>query len=805
MNTPHGAPVLTAREGDRLRAVVARVPASHANALNSAAVVLARRGLPIDAALAFERALDADPRHATALENLRRLAQTGTLDRDRVAALAARVAADVDDVDAALALGRWHARLGRPAEARPVLLALVRRRPDQLAALRELAIVEQACGDTAAAVAWLERAIAVAADEPALHVQLGELCYRSGRPEAARTALERAVALAPDHAWAHHMLAFVLGDLGEPGPARDAAHRALALDPTLARVEPALTLEPRRARGLANPARTGQGAGAAHLQLALAYRNAGFHEQALASLMAARSAGAPVADVAGATIAVHVQRGDWAAALAVCDEQLVQAPRDVAAHASRAALLLRIGDAGAACAAAADALALDPAHGAALLAHAVACALLGDTAVALATAQRARGSARLEAAARANAAWLLRQIGRAAPALEGFRRVTETQPQNVRAWIGMGVALMDLRRPAEALAALEQAVALDTGGGDAAHHLALALTQCGRWQDGMVAMQRAIAADVDFAPFRYEVVLDPDVPDVVLEIPAGELRPLHDAEALLREAERTPGPVAAVQAEARRAAFTGGVRAVAAATTPHGAWVALRRGATPPAPRTPTGAMRPVEVVRGTPALGGVGRASSAPRAGIGAPIEDETALRARLARDPDVAATRVALARLLAADGRVVEAEAQLRCALELVPTWREAARTLAELLVDAERADEALDVLARPVRADPDDAGLLVATSEALLALGRDTQAVTALARAARLAPEHAGVRTLRGWLALRDGRPVEAQAHWQVAASQPVDMRWVARARRALAEHEGASDVAALALEQFTGGAG
>ncbi|MCU0626178.1 MAG: tetratricopeptide repeat protein [Gemmatimonadaceae bacterium] len=829
-HTPLATPALIARDADTLRAIAVRVPVTHANAQNSCGVLLARRGLHAEAAACFERALDADPRHPTAADNLRRLATLGTVDADRVATLTTRLRGDGEDVEAALALGRWHARMGRPAEARPVLATLVKRRPDDLATLRELAVVEHACGDVNAALAWLERALAVAGDDAALHAQLGELLYRSGRPDAARAALERATTLAPEVAWPHHMLAFVLGDLGEMDRAQASARHALSLDPALARVEAALTLEPRPTRG-AGAARAGGGA-SAHVQLANAYRNTGYHDQALAELAAARTAGAPLEEVLTATIAVHALRGDWDAALASCDERIAAAPDAAGPRASRAALLLRRGDAHAAHTAAGEALALDAAHGAALLAMGVACALLGDTAAALATAQRARGQARLEAAARCNSAWLLRQIGRSAPALEGFRRVTELQPHNVRAWIGMGVALMDLRRPTEAIAALEQAASLEVDGGDAAHHLALALSQCGRWREGLAAMKRAVASESDFAPFRYEVVLDPDVSDLVLEIPAGDLLPTTDAAERLQAVSRTPGGMPAVSVEAHRAAFTGAARLAATHGTPHTAWVALRRGTTPPLARTPTGAQPqqpPLELVlaparRST----GIHRAVVTHRSGVQVPVGawreappemperrvrdqlplppagDEGELRAMLARDPDLAAARVRLAAVLRRDGRDAEAEAHLAHALDVVPTFRDASRALSELYVDTGRPADALQVLVRPLRADPTDAGLLVASSEALLADRRDEAALAALTRATQLAPDHPGVRTLRGWLAMRDGRMRDAVLHWEVAASAPFDARWSWRARRALAEHESRHDVPAAPLAHFTAGA-
>jgi tetratricopeptide (TPR) repeat protein len=796
-------PVVSIREADRLRTIARRVPSGNAGAQNNCGVMLARHGLAHEAAACFERALDVDARMSLAAQNLQQLAARTAVDAERVKLLTDALRLHPHDASTALALGKWHARLGRAADAAAVLGELLDRSPDDLTALREIALVEQALGYPDRASAWLERALAIAPDDVGLHSLAGEILYRRGKTDAAKRALDRALELDESAAWPQHLLAFVLGDMGQLEAAQGAAQRALQLDPSLARVDMNLTLDARPARA-ATPTAS-ENDGRAHLNLGIAYRNTGYFDQALGEFETALNRGEPAAQVHHAIAETRMIRGEWAlAAASYGDAAAVQQGIPVP-HVARAAMLLRHGDLVESRVAVNAALLCDADNGSACLVLGVIESLDQRPAEALSAFQRVRGAARLELAARLNAAWVMRQLGRHAECLEGFRRVTEADPENSRAWIGVGVAFSDLRRLNEASSAFERAAALDPESADAAYHLAFTLSQLGRYQDGVRAMKRAMVLDTEFAPFRFLLTLDPELPDVALEIVAndatsgdamalmmlsGAQKPMVTAEQRVVLTAQTPvNPLHAALPQ-----LTDGV----ARRTPLGAWVALRRGGTPishpsvtqrvtrstpviPITRVTAGAMPAVAIQH---------RETASVR--VVAPVtvrSAESALRTALARDGDLAQVRVGLAALLRDDGRVQEAEAELLRALDSVPTFHDAARSLAELRVDLGRPSDAMQALVRPLRANPRDADLLVALAEALLALGREEQALSAISRGAAAAPDHPGVRTLQGFMALRAGRESEAMQHWRVAADVASDDRWCTRARTALAEHDDA----------------
>jgi len=813
-------PVLSIREADRLRAIAKRVPVGNAGAQNNCGVMLARRGLSHEAGACFERALDVDARMSLASQNLQQMAARTTVDTERVQRLTDRLAEAPHDAQTALALGKWHARLGRPADAARVLGALLDRTPDDLIALREMALVEQALGYPDRASAWLDRALGLEPEDVSMHALAGEILYRRGKTEAARKALERALEIDESAAWPQHLLAFVLGDMGELDAAQAAAQRALQLDPALARVDMNLTLDPRPLKPVTRPSIGSEGR--AHLNLGIAYRNTGYLDQALTEFETALTRGESASHVHTAVAETRLMRAEWAhAARAYADAALAQ-PGVAAPLVAQAAMLVRNGDLADARSVLEQALACDGEHGSTLLVYGVVEALEHHPVEAIAAFQRVRGIPRVELAARLNAAWVMRQLGRHAECLEGFRRVTEADPQNVRAWIGVGVAFGELRRLHEACSAFERAVTLAPECADAAYHHAFTLSQLGRYQDGVRAMKRAMTFEDEFAPFRFLMVLEPELPDVVLEVIAndavsgdamalmmlsGAPRPIVTSEHSVVLTDRVPvnpmrDAVPTVEQSERK-------------RTPLGAWVALRRGGTPVSHtgvnhrvprRTPvqpfqraTGAMTPV-IGADDPARRetlGVGTFTGAPVtssmmtvSGTGSGRSAETALRMALAGDPDLAQVRVGLAALLREDGRVQDAEQELLRALESVPTFHDAARALAELRVDMGRPSDAMQALVRPLRANPRDADLLVALAEALLALGREEQAQSAISRGAAVAPDHPGVRTLHGFMALRGGRAAEAVQHWRIAAANAVDDRWSSRARLALAEHDGSA---------------
>lgn len=804
--TPQSLPVVSIREADRLRAIARRVPAANAGAQNNCGVMLARHGLTHEAAACFEQALDVDARMSLAAQNLQQLAARTSVDAERVAQLSDKLRQRPHDVTTALALGKWHARLGRPGDAAAVLGELLDRSPDDLTALREIALVEQALGYPDRASAWLDRALALAPEDVSLHALAGEIMYRRGKPEAARRSLERALQIDESAAWPQHLLAFVLGDMGQLEAAQAAAQRALQLDPNLARVDMNLTLDARPVKPVTRTASGNEGR--AHLTLGIAYRNTGYFDQALGEFETALNRGEPASQVHTAVAETRLLREQWALAAAAYGDAAAAEPGVAAPLVAKAAMLLRGGDPAGARAPIEAALALDGDAGSVHLVLGVIESLDQRPVEALSAFQRVRGSSRVELAARLNAAWIMRQLGRHAECLEGFRRVTEADPENARAWIGVGVAFAELRRLHEACSAFERAASLAPESADAAYHLAFTLSQLGRYQDGVRAMKRAMTFDTEFAPFRFLLVLEPEVPDVTLEVVAndgvsgdsmalmmlsGAQRPMTTSEHSVVLTDHTP--VHPMRAAAPTATERERKR------TPLGAWVALRRGGTPvshtgvhhrvprrtpvaPIARVTGAAMPPVAVLqRNVASVQAGAQASLAPVVVRSA----ESALRTALAGDPDLAQVRVGLAALLRDDGRVQDAEAELLRALESVPTFHDAARALAELRVDLGRPSDAMQALVRPLRANPRDADLLVALAEALLALGREEQAMSAISRGAAVAPDHPGVRTLQGFMALRAGRAAEALQHWRVAASVASDDRWCTRARIALAEHD------------------
>lgn len=808
---PQTVPILSIREADRLRAVARRVPALHAGAQNNCGVMLARRGLAHEAAACFERALDVDARMSLAAQNLQQLAARTPVDAERVQRLDEMLRVSPHDTDTALALGKWHARLGRPDAAAMVLSALLDHTPDDLTALREMALVEQALGYPDRASAWLDRALGIAPDDVALHALAGEILYRRGKTDAAKRALEHALSIDESAAWPQHLLAFVLGDMGDLTGAQAAAQRALQLDPNLARVDMNLTLEARQTKPVARINRESEGR--AHLNLGIAYRNTGYLDQALTAFETALSRGEPVAQVFTAIAETHLLREQWALAGDAYGEAAAALPGDPVPLVARAAMLVRHGELANAREAVQQAISCGGEIDSAFLILGIIESLENHGSDALHAFQRVRGTARVELAARLNAAWVMRQLGRHAECLEGFRRVTEADPENPRAWIGVGVAFGELRRLHEACSAFERAVALAPESADAAYHLAFTLSQLGRYQDGVRAMKRAMSFEREFAAFRFLMVLEPELPELVLDVAAndavngdamalmmlsGASRPNQTSEHSVVISTRTPaGPmrdaVPSPSDSAKR-------------STPLGAWVALRRGGTPvsqsgvnvrvarhtpvlPFMRVTAPAVSPVaaapEVTRRVPVVTQT-HAPLAPAVARSA----ESALRLALTGDPDLAQIRVGLATILREDGRVQEAEEELIRALESVPTFHDAARALAELRVDMGRPSDAMQALVRPLRANPRDADLLVALAEALLALGREEQALSAIARGAAVASDHAGVRTLQGLMALRSGRDAEAIQHWRVASGSTIDDRWSMRARLALAEHDDAA---------------
>jgi hypothetical protein len=113
--------------------------------------------------------------------------------------------------------------LGNDLEAKAAYLEILRRNPDHLGALRNLAQMLAPTGFRGAARLLLERAVARHPADLASQVNLAILLFQCGELQGARARFELALRLAPDSPQAHSGMSLVLDRLGDATAA--AAHR----------------------------------------------------------------------------------------------------------------------------------------------------------------------------------------------------------------------------------------------------------------------------------------------------------------------------------------------------------------------------------------------------------------------------------------------------------------------------------------------------------------------------------------------------------------------------------------------------
>lgn len=172
-----------------------------------------------DALQHFDRAVVANPRYAPALAGrAEAFLATGEME-DAVQSIEAALAASPDDPALAplrarlevlrfrtqqvdIASARKLAESGRLDEARTAYQAALEASPDSPFLLRELADVERRAGNIPAALAHVEKAIALEPDEPRNHVLLSQLLEAQGEYAKAADELSTALTLQPDEALA---------------------------------------------------------------------------------------------------------------------------------------------------------------------------------------------------------------------------------------------------------------------------------------------------------------------------------------------------------------------------------------------------------------------------------------------------------------------------------------------------------------------------------------------------------------------------------------------------------------------------
>ena len=213
----------------------------------------------------FGRAVDLDPKSATALSNLgRAFTALGRLD-DAIAAcreaiqlqpdlaeahnqlgVAFGAAARLEEAVAAFKkavklrpgyavahnnLGIALRTMGRLDDAAAAYRRAIRIQPDYIEAINDLGNILETLGRSDEAIAAFRQAILAAPGDADLHNNLGIALREKGRIEEAVDAYSRAIALDPLHADAHHNLGNALGQLGRLDDAQAACSRALEINP----------------------------------------------------------------------------------------------------------------------------------------------------------------------------------------------------------------------------------------------------------------------------------------------------------------------------------------------------------------------------------------------------------------------------------------------------------------------------------------------------------------------------------------------------------------------------------------------
>ena len=130
-----------------------------------------------------------------------------------------------------IATGNAAEDAGRLPEARAAYERAVALAPQLPAAHLNLGIALEALGDAASARASYERVLAMEADHPFGAYNLGKLEFLQGRPGPAEALLRRALARKPDFPQAWTVLANVLESQGRPDAAADAIAEAVRLQP----------------------------------------------------------------------------------------------------------------------------------------------------------------------------------------------------------------------------------------------------------------------------------------------------------------------------------------------------------------------------------------------------------------------------------------------------------------------------------------------------------------------------------------------------------------------------------------------
>ena len=506
-------------ERDRavLRGFASRVDPNDAGAHNNLGVLYYHKGMLDEAVAAFTRALAIDAQMTTAERNLHiAWRDTGLFDRE-VAALERLLEEDDSDDDARRRLADALLLAGEAGRAIPHYEYIVAASPRNAHALGQLARACKKLGELEAAHRWVQRALDASADDDQLRLLHADLSYHRGLSDDALETLRELATRRPDDADVQYLLGFVLGDLGHNAEGAEAAKRALRLNPSLGRAEANLSLDRRGARAtpvfapapVAEPEPAPVAGGAlAHFNLGLAFRQKGYHAQALKEYELALEHGEDRALAMQAMAEVHLLRQDTGSAITLY-EQLVKENADspklwnergVAFHQSgRAADALDSYE---------RAVALDARYALALNNLGVARFHAGRDDLAVEAFRNALTVEPTFVKARLNLALLLLKRKELTLCLEAYRQVLRLEAEHPVAWNGVGLVLSAMRQFEDARNAFGRAIDARPDYAEAHYNLSFTLSNLGDFNGALRETKRALELDPYYVAQKFELAID---------------------------------------------------------------------------------------------------------------------------------------------------------------------------------------------------------------------------------------------------------------------------------------------------------
>jgi len=341
-------------------------------------------------------------------------------------------------VEQALQTALVHHQAGRRAEAEAIYREVLAEFPDHAGALHLLGVLAGQAGSTDSAIELIGRAVAIKADVPQYHSNLGEFYCRAGQWDRAIGSLSRAIELKPDLAVAHGNLGNALKAAGRRNEAIAAYRRAIALKGDDAAVQS---------------------------NLGVVLQQEGHWDEAIAAYRRAIALEPALAEASynlGTTLRLLGQLDD---AITAFSRAVALRPDFAEAHGNLGRALL-------------DAGRIDEAVDA---------------------LRRAIEAERDDPLAYYQLGNALRQKGQDEAAIAAYRRAIELKPDHALAHNNLGVALEEAGRLDEAVAAYRRAIDLEPGLAEVHYNLGGAWKRLGQMDEAIAAFGRAIELRPDHA------------------------------------------------------------------------------------------------------------------------------------------------------------------------------------------------------------------------------------------------------------------------------------------------------------------